>query len=497
MIGDDLYKKAPNRVLLKCVSSDDGKHLLLDIHEGICGSHAVGRTLVGKAFRQGFFWPTALKDTCDMVQQCETCQFHSKHTKLPAQALQTIPLTWPFSCWGLDILGPFPRGQGGYKFLFVMIEKFTKWIEVSRPELTQRAFLTCVYYSLSQEARHELDTKAFIFQGLLFWVWEKLSKTEYNHRTQQDTPTTEGEGVHGPGPREWGPRGSLTVHGGPGAPGLAPAGAVGPTHQPHPRARAADGQAPRGSRSVDGDDEKAAGAEEGGGAARVDRDGGAPAVDERNGGVDEVGEDAAKPKEAAPRWEVVRGDDGGGPELGSDGGERERRRELHSGEEEGRQEAETNGGGAGRVYIGGRGQPEGKETGAVLSGSINGAGGIRGGFPNESKGEREGKLGGKGEGITGNNSPLLIARGEDGGGGIRGGGGARAWARRRERREEGDDGWAPPVREGGRRARPSAAHARGEAGWAAGRGEGGGGRWAEPAQEGEGGKRDFLEFFFL
>nr|AAX96466.1 transposon protein, putative, CACTA, En/Spm sub-class [Oryza sativa Japonica Group]ABA92564.1 transposon protein, putative, unclassified [Oryza sativa Japonica Group] len=69
--------------------------------------------------------------------------------------------------------------------------------------------------------------------------------------------------------------------------------------------------------------EEAAGAEGGSGAARVDGDGGAPAVGDRNGGVDEVGEDAAKPKEAAPRWEAVRGDDGGGPELGGDGGERE------------------------------------------------------------------------------------------------------------------------------------------------------------------------------
>nr|AAX92889.1 retrotransposon protein, putative, Ty3-gypsy sub-class [Oryza sativa Japonica Group] len=131
MIGNDLYKKAPNRVLLKCVLSDDGKHLLLNIHEGICGSHAASRTLVGKAFRQGFFWPTALKDACDIVQRCEACQFHSKHIKLPAQALQTIPLTWPFLCWGLDILGPFLRGQGSYKFLFVAIDKFTKWIEAT------------------------------------------------------------------------------------------------------------------------------------------------------------------------------------------------------------------------------------------------------------------------------------------------------------------------------------------------------------------------------
>nr|BAD03028.1 rice acidic pathogenesis-related (PR) class 1 gene (OsPR1a)-like protein [Oryza sativa Japonica Group] len=85
------------------------------------------------------------------------------------------------------------------------------------------------------------------------------------------------------------------------------------------------------------------------GAARVDEDDGAPAVGDRNREVDEVGEDAAKPKEAAPRWEAVRGDDGGGPELGGDGGERERCRELESGEDEGRREAETDGGGAGRV----------------------------------------------------------------------------------------------------------------------------------------------------
>nr|BAD61833.1 pr1-like protein [Oryza sativa Japonica Group]BAD61937.1 pr1-like protein [Oryza sativa Japonica Group] len=82
--------------------------------------------------------------------------------------------------------------------------------------------------------------------------------------------------------------------------------------------------------------ETATGAEEGGGVARVDGVDGAPAVGDRNGEVDEVGEDAAKPKEAAPRWEVVRGDDAGGPELGGDGGERERRRELDSGGERGR-----------------------------------------------------------------------------------------------------------------------------------------------------------------
>jgi transposase InsO family protein len=65
-----------------------------------------------------------------MVKRCEACQFHAKQIHQPAQELQTIPLTWPFTVWWLDILGPFPRAQGGYRYLYVATDKFTKWVEV-------------------------------------------------------------------------------------------------------------------------------------------------------------------------------------------------------------------------------------------------------------------------------------------------------------------------------------------------------------------------------
>jgi hypothetical protein len=40
-----------------------------------------------------------------------------------------IPPSWPFVVWGVgvDILGPFPKAVGGYRYLFVAIDKFTKW----------------------------------------------------------------------------------------------------------------------------------------------------------------------------------------------------------------------------------------------------------------------------------------------------------------------------------------------------------------------------------
>jgi hypothetical protein len=85
--------------------------------------------LAGKAYRNGFYWPSALSDAAEMIKRCEVCQFHAKQIHQPVQGLQTIPLTWPFAVWGLDILGPFPRAQGGYHYLYVAIDKFTKWAE--------------------------------------------------------------------------------------------------------------------------------------------------------------------------------------------------------------------------------------------------------------------------------------------------------------------------------------------------------------------------------
>ena len=64
------------------------------------------------------------------MKACEACQFHAKQIHQQAGGLQTIPLSWPFAIWGLDILGPFPRALGSYHYLYVVVDKFNKWVEV-------------------------------------------------------------------------------------------------------------------------------------------------------------------------------------------------------------------------------------------------------------------------------------------------------------------------------------------------------------------------------
>jgi hypothetical protein len=95
----------------------------------MCGHHAAPRTLVRNTFRQGFYWPTAVADANEVVRTREGCQFYARKTNLSAHALQTIPVTWPFAVWGLDIVGPLRMAPGGYTHLLVAIDNFSKWIE--------------------------------------------------------------------------------------------------------------------------------------------------------------------------------------------------------------------------------------------------------------------------------------------------------------------------------------------------------------------------------
>jgi hypothetical protein len=74
IIEGELYKHGVCSPLLKCLSRTEGIELMKEIHAGLCGSHIGSRPLLGKVFRQGFYWPKAASDAADLVQKCENCQ---------------------------------------------------------------------------------------------------------------------------------------------------------------------------------------------------------------------------------------------------------------------------------------------------------------------------------------------------------------------------------------------------------------------------------------
>jgi hypothetical protein len=75
LLGDEkeLYHRSPSGILQLCISVAVAQELLQEIHSGACGHHAAPRALVGNAFRQGFYWPTAVADATRIVRSCQGC----------------------------------------------------------------------------------------------------------------------------------------------------------------------------------------------------------------------------------------------------------------------------------------------------------------------------------------------------------------------------------------------------------------------------------------
>jgi hypothetical protein len=71
-----------------------------------------------------------MDDTAKLVSACETCQKFSRRSKAPAQPVQLIALSWPLQRWGINIVGKLTPAQGKYSFAIMVIEYFTKWVEV-------------------------------------------------------------------------------------------------------------------------------------------------------------------------------------------------------------------------------------------------------------------------------------------------------------------------------------------------------------------------------
>ncbi|XP_052287208.1 uncharacterized protein LOC127898758 [Citrus sinensis] len=130
MIDGILYRRGYTLPFLQCLDEDDADYVLREVHEGICGNHSGGRSLAHKVLRQGYFWPTMHQDAQEKTRSCVSCQSFANFPSQPPEKLTSMVSPWPFAQWGIDLIGPLPKGRGAATHAIVAIDYFTKWIEV-------------------------------------------------------------------------------------------------------------------------------------------------------------------------------------------------------------------------------------------------------------------------------------------------------------------------------------------------------------------------------
>uniref|UniRef100_A0A2N9HB09 Uncharacterized protein n=1 Tax=Fagus sylvatica TaxID=28930 RepID=A0A2N9HB09_FAGSY len=168
LIAGDLYRRLPGGVLARCVSLQEAAKKLTEVHErccelrdgvslypqtpapglllaqhdlaesqtvmkeahsGECGEHQGKKRLYQLLLTLGYYWPTMKKDTADFVKSCHTCQLQANLIHTHPTSLQNMATPWPFHTWGLDLIGPINPSSGGYIWILVATEYFSKWVE--------------------------------------------------------------------------------------------------------------------------------------------------------------------------------------------------------------------------------------------------------------------------------------------------------------------------------------------------------------------------------
>ncbi|XP_070015310.1 uncharacterized protein [Nicotiana sylvestris] len=104
---DNLYRKIFGGPLARCLGPSQTEYVMREIYEGHCGNHAGGRSLVKTMIRAGYYWPKMEEDAENLW----------------------LNVTSAKDTWGMNIVGPLPQAKGKVRFLLVLTDYFTKWVE--------------------------------------------------------------------------------------------------------------------------------------------------------------------------------------------------------------------------------------------------------------------------------------------------------------------------------------------------------------------------------
>ena len=91
------------------------------------GHFAAEKTLL--KCRQRFFWPGMTSMVRDFVAHCLLCAQKGPQQAGMRAPLQPMQAGYPFEMLALDLVGPLPATARGNKYLLVVIDYFTRWVD--------------------------------------------------------------------------------------------------------------------------------------------------------------------------------------------------------------------------------------------------------------------------------------------------------------------------------------------------------------------------------
>jgi len=125
--------KSPTKQLLTLTAPElipRSRYTLISaVHNTVMGHHGIERT-IKLLLRQGQYWPRLRSHVQSFVRLCPCCQKMSQ-LKTPIQVLRyTLAKYEPMERINVDTVGPLPEDTHGMKYVLVIIDCFTRWVQL-------------------------------------------------------------------------------------------------------------------------------------------------------------------------------------------------------------------------------------------------------------------------------------------------------------------------------------------------------------------------------
>ena len=122
--GVEYYKQGEN---IRKIIKDKIKQIEL-INE----AHQIGHEGLYKTYnrlKRDYYWKSMKKDVHNFIKSCHRCQLY--RPQLLNKNVESIatPPGYPFSRVGLDLVGPLPITKNKSKYIIVLVDYLTKWVE--------------------------------------------------------------------------------------------------------------------------------------------------------------------------------------------------------------------------------------------------------------------------------------------------------------------------------------------------------------------------------